>query len=156
MFNIEFIYQPETDLLSIVEINPRMASQFADLYEKVDGFNSYSVLLDLAISKRPCLARRAGYHPFAASCVLRTFRDMHVERVPSSADLEELSLRHPDIRVEVLAAEGRKLSEEMQDGHSFRYGIVSLGGRDWQDVVAKFEECRQQLRFEFRPVSANE
>lgn len=156
MFNIEFIYQPEIDLLSIVEINPRMASQFADLYEKVDGLNSYSVLLDLAKGQKPCLARRAGYHPFAASCVLRSFRDMYVERVPSCADLEGLSLRHPDIRVEVLAAEGRKLSDEMQDGHSFRYGIVSLGGRDRQDVVEKFEECRHQLRFAFRPVSANE
>lgn len=35
-FNIEFLYDSANDRLGIVEINPRMASQFADLYEKVD------------------------------------------------------------------------------------------------------------------------
>ena len=50
-FNIELIYNPEANTVHIVEINPRMSSQFADLFEKVDGTNSYSVLLDLAFGK---------------------------------------------------------------------------------------------------------
>ncbi len=58
IFNIEMMYDAEADRISIIEINPRMASQFADLYEKVDGTSSYSVLLDIAQGGRP--ASRAG------------------------------------------------------------------------------------------------
>src|SRR6185295_3088721 len=37
LFNIEMFYNPETGLIQIIEINPRMVGQFADLMEKVDG-----------------------------------------------------------------------------------------------------------------------
>ncbi len=37
LFNIEFMYNPAHDTIHIIEINPRLVSQFADLYEKVDG-----------------------------------------------------------------------------------------------------------------------
>ena len=47
MFNVEMMYDAREDRIAIIEINPRMASQFADLYEKVDGTNAYEVLLDL-------------------------------------------------------------------------------------------------------------
>src|SRR5262249_33699977 len=50
-FNMEFMYDVDTDALRIIEINPRMSSQFADLFEKVDGTNSYSVMLDLALGR---------------------------------------------------------------------------------------------------------
>lgn len=153
MFNIEFMYDPQSDAVSIIEINPRMASQFADLYEKVDGFNSYSILLDLAAGREPHPLRRKGAHNVAASCVLRTFQDMSVIALPSSRELDDLAVRYPDIRVEVLASKGGLLSHEMQDGHSFRYGVINLGGRDPQDISDKFEDCRGRLGFAFAPVS---
>ena len=40
LFNLEFMYDERTDRVAIIEINPRMVSQFADLYEKVDGTNT--------------------------------------------------------------------------------------------------------------------
>ena len=52
MFNIEMMYDAREDRIAVIEINPRMASQFADLYEKVDGTNSYEVLLDLGMGIR--------------------------------------------------------------------------------------------------------
>ena len=52
MFNVEMMYDAREDRIAIIEINPRMASQFADLYEKVDGTNSYEVLLDLGCGVR--------------------------------------------------------------------------------------------------------
>lgn len=153
MFNIEFMYDPETDHLGIVEINPRMASQFADLYEKVDGFNTYSVLLDIAAGRKPRPLWRKGPHCMAISYVLRLFEDMHVVALPSAAELEDLARRHPGIRVEILVSKDRKLSQELQDGESFRYGIVNLGGRDRQDLLEQFEDCRRRLGFAFVPIS---
>jgi hypothetical protein len=55
------------------------------------------------------------------------------------------------VRVEVLATQGRRLSQEMQDGESFRYGIVSIGGRDRQDILSTLDECRARLSFSFDP-----
>ena len=153
LFNIEMMYDAEADLISIIEINPRMASQFADLYEKIDGTNSYTVLLDIAQGRTPRFTRRQGRYGFAASCVLRSFADHVVAAVPSEADIERLARIYPDIRVELHATVGRKLSNEFQDGKSYRYGIVNLGGRDLAHVLEQFEACRARLGIVLVPVS---
>jgi len=94
-FNIEFIYNPEANTVHIVEINPRMSSQFADLFEKVDGTNSYSVLLDLALGKTPHVKRGEGRHRAAFSCVLRTFRNQMVLKLPTQDELQGLQREFP-------------------------------------------------------------
>jgi biotin carboxylase len=155
MFNIEMMYDAREDRIAIIEINPRMASQFADLYEKVDGANAYEVLLDIGTGVRPSPKRREGRYPFAASCVLRTFEDYVVAALPSEDLLAELEYLYPDIRVEIHATAGRKLSDEFQDGTSFRYGIVSLGGRDRADVLQSFEACSAGLGIVLLPVGGD-
>jgi biotin carboxylase len=152
LFNIEMIYDGREDRIAVIEINPRMASQFADLYEKVDGTNAYEVLLDIGTGVRPSPKRRQGRYQFAASCVLRTFDDCVVAALPSVDRLAELERRHPDIRLEIHARAGRKLSDELQDGTSFRYGIISLGGRDRADVLRRFKACRAGLGIVLLPV----
>jgi biotin carboxylase len=152
LFNIEMMYDARDDRISIIEINPRMASQFADLYEKVDGTNSYEVLLDIGIGVTPTPKRRQGPYQFAASSVLRTFQDCLVAALPSQEQLAELEQLYPDIRVEVHATAGRKLSDELQDGTSFRYGIVNLGGSDRADVLQRFEACHERLGIALLPV----
>jgi hypothetical protein len=151
-FNIEFMYDAHRDAVHIIEINPRMVSQFADLYEKVDGFNPYALLLDLALGQRPrAIERRRGRHAAAASCVLRRFTDAMVVSTPSAADLARVLSWQSDARIEILATAGRRLSQEMQDGESYRFGIVSLGGRNAAHVVEIFEECGRLLPFTFAP-----
>jgi len=147
LFNIEVMYNAARDRLHIIEINPRMASQFADLYEKVDGFNTYELLIDLALGRRPSLRKGQGRHRRAASCVLRTFEDRLVRRVPSEGDVAGVRERYPDARIEILATPGRKLSEEMQDSESYRYGIISLGGEDIEDILDILDECQRRLGF---------
>ena len=152
LFNIEMMYDRDADLVSIIEINPRMASQFADLYEKVDGTNSYAVLLDIAQGRAPRFKRRQGRYAFAASIVLRSFEDRLVTALPSAADLDRLARDYPDIRVELHARVGRALSSELQDGRSYRYGIVNLGGRDRTEVLERFAACRENLGIVFEPI----
>jgi biotin carboxylase len=147
LFNIEFMHDAASGAVSIIEINPRMSSQFADLYEKVDGFNPYRIMVDLALGREPALASRQGRHAMAASCVLRTFADCAVAQVPSPAHIAALRARHPDARIEILATAGTLLSQTMQDGASFRYGLVNLGGEDRDDILDQFDECRRALPF---------
>ena len=151
-FNIEYIYNPKADTVHIVEINPRMSSQFADLFEKVDGTNSYSVLLDLALGKQPEVKTRQGIHPAAFSCVLRTFQNQRVLGLPSSDEVQALQNEFPDIRIEILATEGLKLSQQMQDTCSYRYGLLNIGGRDQKEILEKFDYCKSRLTFFFQPV----
>lgn len=151
MANIEFIHDPGSDALSIVEINPRMSSQFADLFEKVDGAGSYQVLLDLALGRRPLVSRGGGAHRAASSCVLRCFEDRLVRELPREEDLRELRAAVPDARIEILAEAGARLSEQMQDGCSFRYGIVNLGGSDREEILRTFDALSRRLGFVFGP-----
>lgn len=154
MFNVEFMFDGATDAIRIIEINPRMASQFADLHEKVDGRNTYSLLLDLALGRRPPAWQSGrGRHAVAVSHVLRRFDDALVAKVPSQHQIDKVLQRHPDLRVEVLATEGELLSRELQDGRSYRYGIISVGGRDLQEIGEIIAWCCVALPFEFAKVS---
>jgi biotin carboxylase len=151
-FNIEFMYDPSSGDIGIIEINPRMSSQFGDLYEKVDGVNSYSVMLALALGREPRMKRREGSHKMAASCVLRTFENKLVLKLPDAEEISRVRARYPDVRVEVLTTEGAKLSQQMQDGRSYRYGLINIGGDDRGDILNTFAECSKMLTFSFAAV----
>jgi ATP-grasp domain len=154
LFNIEMMYDRETGRIAIIEINPRMASQFADLYEKVDGTSSYAVLLDIAQGQEPQFKRKSGRYAFAASCVLRAFEDHVVAALPTAADLEPLVAFYPDMRIELHGELGKKLSDDLQDGTSYRYGIINLGGCDRADVLAQFNRCSQRLGIILLPATS--
>lgn len=152
LFNIEFIYDSRRDRVHIVEINPRMASQFADLYEKVDGINTYEILVDLALGRPPRTRRGKGMHGLAVSHVMRRFEDAHVLDVTSPEAVEAIALRHPDARIEILVTPGRRLSHELQDGKSFRYGMINLGACDRRQAMELLADCDGRLRFSFSNV----
>ena len=155
MFNVEFMCNLAADTIHVVEINPRMSSQFADLFEKVDGINSYSVLLDLAFGKRPQIRKGEGRYPMAASCVLRTFENQRVMKLPGDDEIAQLQFEHPDIKFEVLATEGTRLSQQMQDGQSYRYGIINIGGGSMREISDIYEDCLRKLTFVFEPVATH-
>ena len=149
LFNLEFMYDERTDRVAIIEINPRLASQFADLYEKVDGTNTYEVLVALACGNQVSVKHRAGGHAAAVSRVFRLFGDARVRRVPSATEVAAVEREYADARIEVLADPGRRLSEQMQDGRSYRYAIVSAGGVDHEHAGRRALECRHRLDFQF-------
>ena len=151
-FNIEFMYDQEQDRIGIIEVNPRMAAQFADLYEKVDGTNSYRLLLDLSVGKKPTFTRRQGKHNFASSLVLRVFEDKRVITSPSEKHREQFYQKFPDGRLSLFVQSGDRLSDVEQDGKSFRYGLVHLGARDRQELLEKFELAKKVLPFEFESI----
>lgn len=148
-FNIEFMVDPDDASAYIIEVNPRPASQFADLYEKVDGTNSYRTMLDLALGRTPGRRKGAGRHRMAASCALRVFDDAYVRALPSARSLRRLHARHPDLRVEVLVNEAEWLSGSLQDGRSFRYAVVNIGGGDRAEILRILDECVAELAFDF-------
>jgi hypothetical protein len=85
---------------------------------------------------------------------LRSFEDHYVAALPGEEELGNLGALYPDLRIEIHATVGRKLSAELQDGRSYRYGIVNLGGRDRAELFAQFAHCRESLGIVLRPISA--
>lgn len=155
LFNIEMFYDAARDAIEIIEVNPRMCPQFADLMEKVNGVNTYDIALALAAGERPMVRAADAPHRAATSFVLRRFEDAMVERTPAAEDLDALHAALPDARVKVLCRVGHRLSEELQDGKSYRYAVVNLGGDGPSDLARRFERAMALLRFEFEPVPAS-
>jgi hypothetical protein len=149
LFNMELIYNPTTREIHIIEVNPKIASQFPDLFEKVDGMSSYAPLLQIALGEEPAFPRRHGAFKLAASCVLRTFADKRVVGVPSVEQLAQLARIFPDVKVEIAVAVGDLLSDIMQDGKSFRYGLINIGANSMAELDAKLAFCKSSLDFRF-------
>ncbi|MSP84012.1 MAG: D-alanine--D-alanine ligase [Alphaproteobacteria bacterium] len=151
MFNIEFFWDPRRTAPKIIEVNSRFSPQFADLFEKVDGFNTYGLVLDLALGRRPDHARRAGRHRTAGSFVLRHFEDRTVTRIPSAGDIARVRDFDDDARVKVRATHGQALSTWPQDSYSFRYGLIHVGGRHLADMRTKAARIAALLDYRFAP-----
>jgi len=153
MFNFEMIYNPKKDTIHIIEINPKIASQFPDLFEKVDGSNSYEVMMRIALGMPPGFVRGQGKYRIAASCVLRTFDDKLVKRVPDQDNIKRVEQQFPGAMVQVIATEGKRLSDQLQDAHSYRYGLINMGADSEEELVADFENASKMLNYQLEPIS---
>jgi biotin carboxylase len=147
-FNVELIYQAETGRIQIVEINPRMASQIANLYRRVDGYDPYEVLLDLALGAAPRVTARAGAFGAAASFVFRRFDGREVTHVPKRAQIESVHQRYPDARLMLYLKRGASLAREMKWLGSYRYAVLNLGGVSAEDLHQRYDDIRRELSFD--------
>jgi biotin carboxylase len=138
-FNAEFTV-PEAGPAMLIELNARIASQFAPLYRAVHGRSSYDALFALACGRDPAWAARAP-DGVAVSHVLRRFEDAWVEAVPE-----------PEEGVEILAHAGQNLSDEYaNDVGSFRLAIVYAAGETREEAVARARRRAEALRFRLQP-----
>ena len=154
-FNIEMMYDAERDTISIIEINPRMCGQFADLYEKVLGVNAYALALELATGGRPRLQAGAmlGRHDVAASYALRTFAPVRVAHAPTTADVEAAAELFPDTHIWPECVEGQSLCDfDAEDGQSCRYAIVNLGAPNRSELEARARSVQTRLGYAFQPL----
>jgi hypothetical protein len=147
-FNVELIYDPDSGRIQIVEINPRMASQIMNLYRRVDGYDPYQVLFDLALGEAPQVAFGRGAFGAAASFVFRRFDGQEVTRVPGRAQIESVRARYPDARLMLYLKRGASLAREMKWLGSHRYAVLNLGGKSAEDLHQRYDDIRRTLAFE--------
>jgi hypothetical protein len=151
IINIEFFYDPEDGSVRIIEANARMAGQFSDLIEKVDGTNTYNIQVDISLDRSPEFENGSGEYKFAASFVLRSLIDRKIIKIPGKSDMEKIDSVFPDTRIEIYGKEGDMLSNQFQDMNSYRYGIINLGGDSREELYDKFLRCKKMLDFKFDP-----
>ena len=150
IFNMEFFYDAATDQLKVIEFNPRMASQFADLYLRVDGVDLYAMALALAHGQNPWgLPRALPTAGAAASFVYRSFdarlADQQQPQMPSLAQLAALAAQYPDHLLLKFSKTGQSLARDFKWLGSYRYGILHLGGLDAADLQQRCEHASALL-----------
>ncbi len=145
-FNMEFFHDPVTDRLSVIEFNPRLASQFGDLYRRVYGIDLHALALALASGVDPATVPRlqptAGA---AASFVYRSFDPDRVPATPNPRQCSALASAFPDSLLFLYPKAGHSLARDFKWLGSHRFGIVHLGGADPGDLHRRCEAASALL-----------
>ena len=134
-FNVEF-FVPEGGPVTLIEVNGRLASQFAPLVQAAHGRSTYDALFRLACGDDP------DWNPHPPEChgvsyVVRRFEDAFVEAVPP-----------PEPGLEVLVEPGRRLSEQgTNDAQSYRLAILYARGGSREQALERAQERAQALSF---------
>lgn len=155
LWNIEMMYDAAADRVSIVEVNPRICGQFADLYQKVDGTNSYEIALALCTGARPVFEPGCGRFAAAASFPLRVFEPSEVLAAPDDSETAAAEALFPETLVWRECTKGAELADFAgEDGASQRYAVINLGGSDRADLARRCRAVERRLGFEMGPLRA--
>ncbi len=147
MFNVEMRIDPVSGAPRVIEINPRVAGQFYDLFRRVDGYSLFEALLELECGEEPSIRRREGRDRVAASFVLRDFAGVGLSRQPSAAEIARLRARHPDAHLMVYAKRGPDLAREMKWLGSYRYAVFNAGASSVEELQARFDALCADIAF---------
>jgi hypothetical protein len=141
-FNME-LFVPETGPAKLIEVNGRIASQFAPLVRAVQGRSTYEALLGLACGEDPAW-HSVPSRGVAISYCLRVFEDAFVAGVPS-----------PQEGVEILVAPGGNLSGQgTNDAESYRLAILHEWGETREEALERCRVRAAALRFDLEPARA--
>jgi hypothetical protein len=147
LFNVELCYAPRSDAIKVVEINPRVASQFITLYRSVDGIGLYDLMLALAVGETPRCEPGPQPHAYAASFVFRRFDGRPVRPAPNDNRLAQVAARHPDAHLMLYPKRGPALAREVKWLGSHRFAVLNLSGRDRAELYARYRDIRDALGF---------
>jgi hypothetical protein len=145
-FNMEFFFDPATERLSVIEFNPRLASQFSDLYLRVLGVDAHALSLALALGQDPVdMPRAVPTAGAAASLVYRAFDARRAPAMPSPAQQAAVARQFADARLFTYPKTGHAVQRDFKWLGSYRYGIIHLGGRDAQHLRERCEQASAML-----------
>ncbi|MFJ4879286.1 ATP-grasp domain-containing protein [Streptomyces sp. NPDC088745] len=149
-FSIEYFYDPQTEALNLLEINPRHSQSHAELFEYVDGVPNHHCMLSLALGRDPRLPHRQGPYRVAAKWYYRWFADGTVRQTPGPEDIARIEREIPGVRIDVVPGEGQRLSDtEQQDSYSYEIAHIFTGGDSEDDIRAKYDRAVAALGLDF-------
>jgi hypothetical protein len=145
-FNLEFFHDPASGRLSVIECNPRLASQFGDLHQRVHGVDPHAMAVALACGEdAAALRRRTPRVGAAASLVYRALRPDDVPAAPGPAARAAFARHHADALLFSFPKHGHALQRDFKWTGSHRYGIVHLGARDHDQLREQAERASEVL-----------
>lgn len=146
LFNMEFFHDEGTDKLTVIEFNPRMASQFSDLYSRVDGINLHEIALMLAHGQNPeQAARKKPKAGMASSLVYRALRPQDHPPFPDHVQMAAFRKQFPDALFFEFKKKPGQVERDFKWLRSYRYGIVHLDGKDRLDLFKNAQAASDVL-----------
>jgi len=148
-FNIEFFYNHTVNQIFLLEINPRISQAHTDIFEKVHGISHHSIMLNIALGRRPKALEYKGKHRIASNFMLRIYESGKVKKVPSQEELDKLKEKYPELTLKLHVTEGMHLSDlQGQDSYSYELGNMFLGARNQEELIQKYDDCMANLTFD--------
>jgi hypothetical protein len=146
LFNMEFFHDPASDRITVIEFNPRLASQFSDLYLRTTGADPHAMAVALALGRNPAeVPRRPVQAGAAASLVYRAFTASQVPPAPGPAQRRALAEAFPDALLHCFFKQGPALQRELKWLGSHRYATLHLQGRDEAELRQRAEAASRLL-----------
>ncbi|MER7398380.1 ATP-grasp domain-containing protein [Streptomyces sp. NPDC000151] len=149
-FSIEFFYDPHTDAINLLEINPRHSQSHAQIFHYVDGVPNHHCMVRLALGKDPRLPQGEGPYRKAAKWYYRWFTDAVVQDVPSPEEIERIEREIPGVRIEMVPEPGKRLSDApQQDSYSCELAHIFTGADSVDEMTEKYDQCVAALNLTF-------
>jgi hypothetical protein len=137
-FNVEFFVSAGA-APRIIEVNARIASQFAPIVQALHGRSTYDALFELVCGDDPGW-RTGRPDGVGVSYCMRVFEDALVEAVPD-----------PEEGLELLVRPGLHLSDQgVNDAQSYRLFILNELGETRAEAVWRCRDRARRLRRDFR------
>ncbi|MCF2436211.1 hypothetical protein LV779_24980 [Streptomyces thinghirensis] len=135
-FSVEYFYDPGSQDISLLEINPRHSQSHAELFQYVDGVPNHHAMVALALGDDSAHAPPAGAVRDGGQGYYRWFTDGVVRRVPSPRT-------SPASRARYRAYGSRSCPSQasgfptfpQQDSYSYELAHIFTGGDDEQDLA---------------------
>jgi len=149
-FNAELRVDESANRFSIIEINSRIAFQFAKTIQTVTGLDPLHMLCDVAAGKKPNLEPQDhGLSRYCYNFELHSFSDARVLHTPTQSAYAELKLKFPHVTVRNLIHENAMLSEFKHNPESFRYCILDIPGDSEEEIMSAYREVTAILNYAF-------
>lgn len=153
-FNIEYFWDPGTDAITLLEINPRHSQSHAELFEDVDGMANHEAMLRLALDRDPDFPQGKGRYGIVAKWFVRRFTDGIVRRHPTPEEIQAIQHIVPGTTIDLTVHAGDRLSElREQDSYSYQLASVYIGAADEAELTVRFEQVVAALLFEIDDVA---
>lgn len=150
LFNVEIRICTHSGDCKVIEVNPRMAAQFSDMYEAVDGINLHDVAIRLALGEPVAATKKIMPDHFATSFVYRRFDGREQENFPNTAQIQALHALDVRARLMTFQKTGNALKREMRWVGSYRYACLNLAAGSETALMEKYRLASAILGFPVR------
>ncbi len=153
-FNVEIRVNENEQTFYILEVNSRIAFQFAKTIQAIRGFDPLHLLCQLSIGEKPDLLeiQETGKYKYCYNFELHTFADKKVIKTPTQSGYEEIKIHFPEVHVRNLIHENTKLSDYKHNPDSFRYCVLDIPGNSHQEIMEKYKQVTGLLNYQFEKI----
>lgn len=143
-FNVEVAYEPTGQRVIVVEINPRMSSQFARMYDHTLELSVLEILTRAVCGDSvPAVSLTKNRH--ARCYILRKQHDALVKRCPKKAEIRQLKKRYPGAHIYIFAKPNRRLSDLTQDEYTFRYAQIHVLSNKPNECERIYQNIKKEI-----------